>query len=83
MKKGLGITKAVDNDGWLRNHFEEVIDRYAGGFIFVVNGKIVYTNKDGTAGELAKKVRSEYPDRTPLFFRVPYPHEFICALINR
>lgn len=80
-KKIKAKSKVIDNDQWLTAHFQEVVDKYAGGFIFVVNGKIVYTNKDGTPKELVKRIKVDSPDSIPLFFRVPYPHEFICALI--
>ena len=73
--------KVFNNDQWLTKHFKELVDKYAGGFIIAVNGKIVYTNKDGSPRDLGKRVKREFPDATPLFFRVPYPHEFICALI--
>lgn len=72
--------KSFNNDQWLTNHFKELVDKYAGGFIVAVNGQIVYTNKDGSPRELGKRVKKEFPNTTPLFFRVPYPHEFICAL---
>jgi hypothetical protein len=73
--------KSINNDRWLREHFEEIIDRYAGGFVIIGNGKILYTNKDGTPRELGKRVRKEHPGVLPLFFRVPFPHELICAFL--
>lgn len=72
--------KAFDNDQWLTKHFKELVDKYAGGFIVAVNGRIVYTDKDGSPRELGERVREEFPGATPLFFRVPFPHEFVCAL---
>ena len=76
-------TKIFDNDRWLTRNFERIIDTYAGGYILIGAGKVLYTNKDGTPRQLIEKAKTEYPNITPLFFRVPYPHEFICALIAR
>lgn len=74
-------SKLFDNDRWLTEHFEELVDKYAGRYLLIGNGKILYTDEDGTPRELAKKIKEEYPGIVPLFFRVPYPHEFVCALI--
>lgn len=76
------MPKIINNDQWLAKHFEEIVDKYAGGYIVVANGKILYTDKDGTPKEIVKKAKTRYPKITPLFLRVPYPHEFICALIT-
>ena len=74
-------TKIFDNDRWLAKNFERIIDTNAGGYILIGAGKVLYTNKDGTPRQLIEKAKTEYPDITPLIFRVAYPHEFICALI--
>ena len=77
MKNG----KRFNSDKWLTEHFEELVDKYAGGYILVVDGKVVYTNKDGSPKELSKKVRTNFPHAIPLFLRVPRPKDFLCALI--
>ena len=74
------INTVVGNDRWLTKNFEKIVNEYAGGYILIGNGKILYTDKDGTPRQLIKKAKKEYPRITPLFFRVPYPHEFLCAL---
>lgn len=74
------MAKTINNDRWLTKHFQRIVDKYAGGFIFIGSGRILYTDKDGSPGELAKRLKKEFPGITPLFFRVPYPHELVCAL---
>ena len=74
------MTKTINNDRWLTEHFQEIIDKYAGGYVFIGNGRVLYTDRDGSPGELVKRLKKDFPALVPLFFRVPYPHELVCAL---
>ena len=61
-------------DEWLRKNFEYVLNKYAGGYIVIIDNKgIVYTDKDGSPRELGLRVKKEYPGTSPLFFEVPHP----------
>ncbi len=72
--------KRFNSDKWLAEHFENLVDQYAGRYILVVDGKVVYTDKDGSPKQIAQKAKARFPHTVPLFFRVPRPHEFVCAL---
>jgi hypothetical protein len=67
-------------DQWLTEHFEELVDKYAGRYLLIVEGKILYTDKDGSPREIAAKAKARFPKSTPFFFRVPRPKDFLCAL---
>ena len=74
----------MDADTWLRKNFEYVVDKHAGGFVIIVDNEgIVFTNKDGKPRDLILRVKAKYPKSIPLFFRVPRPRDFLCALIIR
>ena len=72
--------KRFDHDKWLTKHFEKIVDKYAGRYILVADGKILYTDKDGSPREIAEKAKAGFPDATLLFLRVPRPKDFLCAL---
>ncbi len=72
--------KIISNDQWLSKNFEKIIDKFAGGYIVIGDGKVLFTNKDGSPREIVNMAKAQYPNLIPLFLRVPYPHEFLCAL---
>ena len=72
----------MDADTWVWDNIEELVDKYAGGYIVVVDDHgLVFTDADGRPGELTRKARKKYPKDKILFFRVPHPQDFLCALI--
>jgi len=74
----------MDADSWLRENFEYVVDTYAGRYVVIVDDHgIILTDKDGSPRQLALKAKRMFPKSVPLFFRVPRPEDFICALIGR
>jgi hypothetical protein len=68
----------IDNDRWLREHFEELVDKYAGEFLVVADGQIY---RGGTPSQLRDQAQSEHPKSKIMGIRVPRPEDFICALI--
>ena len=72
--------KRFNADQWLTKNFEKLVNKYAGRYILVVDGRVLYTNKDGSPGEIAGKARSRFPHSVPLFLRIPRPKDFLCAL---
>lgn len=83
-RKKLG--KKFTADEWLTANFEKVIDKYGTGGRYIVvvdNVGLVFTDKDGDPRTLAIEAKKLFPKSSPLFFRVPRPEEFICALITR
>ena len=76
--------KKIDADSWLRGNLEYLVDNFAGGYVIIVDNKgLVFTDADGTPGEIVKKAKSKYPGTIPLFFRVPHSQDFLCALTIR
>ena len=71
-------TKRIDNDRWLTEHFEELVDKYAGEYIVVAEGQIYH---EGTPRELRDRAEAEHPQATIMGIRIPRPEDFICALI--
>lgn len=74
----------IDTDTWLREHLDQVIKDYAGRYVVIVDDKgVILTDADGTPREIVKKAKAQFPQATPLFFRVPVDQDFLCALILR
>ena len=74
----------MDAHIWLTKNFEYVIDKYGTGgrYVVIIGDKgIVYTDANGSPDILARRVKREFPGSKPLFFRVPRPRDFLCALI--
>jgi hypothetical protein len=72
--------KRFNSDRWLTENFEKLVNKYAGRYILVVDGQVLYTDQDGSPGEIAGKARSRFPHFVPLFLRIPRPKDFLCAL---
>ena len=71
----------MNADTWLTKNMEYVVDKFAGGYVVIVDNKgIVLSDKDGTPAQIIKRVKAKYPKNTPLFFRVPHIQDFTCAL---
>ena len=74
--------KRFDADEWLRENLELLVEKFSGGYVVIVDNKgLLFTDKDGTPRQIVQKAKSLYPKSAPLFFRVPHPQDFICALI--
>ena len=71
-------TKVADNDRWLTQHFEELVDKHAGEFIVVADGQIY---RSGTPSQLRDRARAEHPRAKIMGLRIPRPEDFLCALI--
>ena len=67
-----------DNDKWLTNHMEELVDKFAGEYILVADGHIY---RGGTPCQLRKKAKAEHPKSLIMGIRIPSPQDFLCALI--
>ena len=76
-KRAKGKSKVVNNDRWLTEHFEELVDKYAGEFLVVAEGQIY---RGGTPSQLREKAQAEHPHTILLGIRVPRPEDFLCAL---
>lgn len=65
------------DDAWIGEHFEELIDKYPGQYLVVVEGKPFIGRN---AAKLFKKVRSKYPGITPTCMPIPRPKDFVSIL---
>ena len=65
-------------DKWYSEHFEELVKKYAGKAIAVVNGEIVAVA--GTEKEADRLAREKHPESVPLVLSIPTEEELICLL---
>jgi Family of unknown function (DUF5678) len=63
-------------DDWYTEHFEELVEKYPGKAVAMVNGEIVEVG-DSERG-LDRRARKRYPGETPFVIRVPTEQELIC-----
>lgn len=70
---------AMDKDNlWIVNHFSELVTKYAGKYIAVVNEKLVAVGESGAEVE-AKALKIE-PQKMPSVLRVPREEDMACLL---
>jgi len=65
------------DDEWIRRHFEELVDRYAGQYAVVAAGEL-FVGRD--AGKLFAEARRKHPNVVPTGLPIPSPQDFLCAL---
>jgi hypothetical protein len=66
------------DDAWIIEHFSELVSKYAGKYVAVVDQKLVAA---GTSGkDVEDKARKAVPDKMPSVFRVPREEEMACLL---
>ena len=65
------------DEQWIHDHFEELVDTYAGHYIAVANEE---TFIGETLKEARDKALQKYPEVNPSVLLVPHPEDFICAL---
>lgn len=67
----------VNDDEWVRRHFEELVDKYAGQYAVVAEGEL-FVGYD--AKQLDETARRKHPGVIPTGLRIPRPEDFTCAL---
>jgi hypothetical protein len=65
------------DDDWVRRHFEELVDKYAGQYAIVAEGEL-FVGYD--ARQLDEEARRKHPGVIPTGLRIPRPEDFTCAL---
>lgn len=65
-------------DQWYSDHFEELVQKYGGKSIAVVEEKIVAVAD--TEREAARLARESQPDVVPLVLSIPLEEELVCLL---
>jgi len=67
----------LSDDEWIRQHFEELVDKYAGKYAVVAEGEL-FVGHD--ARQLFDEARRKHPGVIPTGMPVPRPQDFVCAL---
>jgi len=70
-------TKPHNDDAWIREHFEELVDKYAGQYAVVAGGEL---RVGYDPAPLVEEARHKHPGVIPSVLRVPRPEDFTCAL---
>jgi len=65
------------DEEWIHEHFEEIVDNYAGRYVAVANEEL-FVGESGS--EVEHIARKKYPAIIPSVLRVPHPDDFICAV---
>ena len=68
------------DDLWVVEHFSELVTRYAGKYVAVVNETLVAVGDSGK--EVEDKARAMAPEKIPSVLRVPREEDMICLLEN-
>lgn len=66
------------DDLWIVKHFSELVTKYAGKYIAVVNETLVAVGESGT--EVETKARTIEPHKIPSVLRVPREEDMACLL---
>lgn len=68
------------DDLWIVENFSELVTKYAGKYIAVVNEKLVAVGDSGT--DVETKAREIEPHKIPSVLRVPREEDMACLLQN-
>ena len=66
------------DDLWIVEHFSELVTKYAGKYIAVVNQALVAVGESGL--EVEVKARKIEPHKIPSVLRVPREEDMACLL---
>ena len=66
------------DDFWIVEHFSELVTKYAGKYIAVVNQELVAIGDSGS--EVEAKARKKNPQEIPSILRVPREEDMACLL---
>jgi hypothetical protein len=66
------------DDLWIVEHFSELVTKYAGKYIAVVNETLVAVGDSGK--EVEDKARAMAPEKIPSVLRVPREEDMACLL---
>jgi hypothetical protein len=77
MDKIKQIKIKTDPHKWVRRHFSQLVDKYAGMYAIFANGEL-FIGKD--AKKLDREASIKHPGIIPSGFRIPRSEDFNCAL---
>jgi hypothetical protein len=73
----------IDNDQWIREHFEEIVDKYGGKvpYILVARGRIFPITAQDNIAEIEKMVTKRFGK--PVGMPVPKREDFMSILPSK
>ncbi len=74
-RKQSGFARA--DELWIRQHFEELVEKYPGKYAVVARGEL-FVGDD--ARQLRGCARRKHRGVMPISFPIPRPEDFTCAL---
>jgi len=66
------------DDLWIVEHFSELVTKYAGKYVAVVNEALVAVGD--SRKEVDAKARAIAPDKMPSVMRIPREEDMVCLL---
>jgi len=66
------------DDLWIVEHFSELVTKYAGKYVAVVNEALVAVGD--SRKEVDEKARAIAPDKMPSVMRIPREEDMVCLL---
>ncbi len=63
---------------WIAEHFEELVEKYGGLYIAVVDGHVVSSGNDPK--EVEDESLLKHPDAIPSVLKIPKEEEIVCLL---
>ena len=69
--------RRVNDDEWIRRHFEELVDKYPGQYAVVAAGELFVGRN---ARRLQEVAQWKHPGVVATGLRIPRPEDFTCAL---
>ncbi len=64
------------DEKWIHEHFEELVDNYAGQYVAVARGDMFVGS---SLREAKDKAQQKFPGHSPSILRVPSAEDFTCA----
>ncbi len=74
----IDVIRMFQKNNWIAEHFEELVDKYAGLYIAVVDDHVVAFGTDPK--DVEDESLSKYPDVIPSVLKVPKEEEMVCLL---
>jgi hypothetical protein len=66
------------DDLWIVEHFSELVTKYAGRYVAVVDETLVAVGDSGK--EVEQKAREFEPNKSPSVLRIPREEDMVCLL---
>jgi len=66
------------DDRWIVEHFSELVTKYAGKHVAVLNQQLIAVGESGS--EVEAEARKIHPDKIPSVLRVPREEDMACLL---